>query len=74
MPNDCTSTPEEPREAFDLDDAQSNLDDALTAARAVVTALECAESCETVKDFFANLEDAKDQAVEAMKQIAHFKE
>lgn len=47
-------------EEFDIDNAQCNLDDVLKAARAVVSALECAESCETVADYFANIQEAKD--------------
>jgi hypothetical protein len=46
-------------EPFDLEESIGNLDDALRIARELVSALECAETVESERDFRANVGEAK---------------
>ena len=43
----------------DLDDRQAAMHEAISAARELLEHLECAESCETLEDFNANLAEAR---------------
>ncbi len=47
-----------PGEPFDLEEKIGELDDALRIAREIVSALECAETVESEKDFRANISEA----------------
>jgi hypothetical protein len=64
----------DPAEEFEIDNAQCGLDDAIKAAKAVVSALECAESCETPEDYFANVQEAKDMTAELKKELAELRD
>jgi hypothetical protein len=57
----------------DLNEKQAEISEAIRAAKALLAALECAESCETEADFEANLQDALDNTEEVMKEIEALK-
>lgn len=42
----------------DLVDMQGMLDDAIKVTKALLSDLDCAETCETLDDFYANLDNA----------------
>lgn len=56
-----------------LVDAQAEISDALTAARALVAALENAECVETMVDFKASLDEAAAELQEVSKEIKALK-
>ncbi len=69
MPKSQTTEDTEAGAEFDLDNAQCELDEAIRAAKAVVYALELAESCETAADYHANIADAKDESEALRKEL-----
>jgi len=58
---------------MDTDDIQSEIIDIRRTVADLAAALECAETCETRADVIANLDEAIEQADEALKALRALK-
>jgi hypothetical protein len=54
---------------MDLEELQAEIAEASTCHSAIHDALDCAEGCETVEDFRANLAEAIDAAEQLVKDL-----